>query len=192
MKLRFQHLFLNNLWKQLDRKSVWMWKTWTALAINLTEVTFVGPSTRQLRLTPLWATKRISIHLKRVRVIKGLPWRSGSWEPACQSGDTGSIPGPGRSHMLRSNPATHHSYWARALQPARQSPNPETTEPRAPGAHVLRQETPLQKEAPHRSKDQPPLATTRESPRAASKTQQSQKQNLFLKNRIQVIKYALW
>ena len=36
MKVRFQHLFLNDLWKQLDRKSVWIWKTWTVLSINLT------------------------------------------------------------------------------------------------------------------------------------------------------------
>ena len=53
---------------------------------------------------------------------------------------------------------TSHDYWAhmpQLLKPARLEP-------------VLRNEKPA-----HRNKEQPPLATTRESPRAAMKTQRS-------------------
>ena len=70
--------------------------------------------------------------------------------PPANAGDTGSIPGPGRSHMQRSN-------WARAPQilspryrarePQPLSPRATTTEARAPRAHALQQEKPLQWEA---------------------------------------------
>ena len=39
----------------------------------------------------------------------GLPWWHSGWESACRWGDAGSSPGPGRSHMPRSN-------WAREPQ----------------------------------------------------------------------------
>ena len=35
----------------------------------------------------------------------GLPWRLCGKESACNAGDTGSIPDPGRSHVPRSNQA---------------------------------------------------------------------------------------
>ena len=38
-----------------------------------------------------------------LRMGEGLPWWHGGWESAANAGDTGSSPGPGRSHMLRSN-----------------------------------------------------------------------------------------
>ena len=52
--------------------------------------------------------------------------------------DTGSIPGPGRSHMLWSNYA--HAPQLLSLCAA-------TTEARTPRAHALQQEKPLQREA---------------------------------------------
>ena len=38
--------------------------------------------------------------------------------PPANTGDTGSSPGPGRSHMPQSNKPVHHNYWACALEPA--------------------------------------------------------------------------
>ena len=59
-----------------------------------------------------------------------------------------------------------HNYWSRVpqlLKPARLNP-------------VLHNERSHRNEKPaHRSEEQPPLTTTRESPRAATKTQHSQK-----------------
>ena len=40
--------------------------------------------------------------------------------PPCNARDTGSIPGPGRFHMVQSNCAHVHSYWASALEPSSQ------------------------------------------------------------------------
>ena len=78
---------------------------------------------------------------------------------SANAGDTGLIPGPGRSHMLRSN-------WACApqlLKPARLEP-------------VLRNKRRHRHEKPvHRNEEWPPLAATRESPCTATKTQHSQK-----------------
>ena len=51
------------------------------------------------------------------------------------AGDTGSSPGPGGSHMPRSN-------WARA--PQLLSPRATTTEARAPRARAQQQEKPSQ------------------------------------------------
>ena len=75
------------------------------------------------------------------------------------AGDTGSSPGLGGSHMPRSN-------WAR---------EPQLTEP-ARLEPVLRNRRGRDSERPaHRDEEWPPLATTRESPRAETKTQHSHK-----------------
>ena len=83
-------------------------------------------------------------------VVKNLP---------ANAADTGSIPGPGGSHMPRSN-------WAREpqlLKPARLEP-------------VLRNKRSHDDEKPaYRNEEWPPLATTRESLCTATKTQHSQK-----------------
>ena len=95
-------------------------------------------------------------------VVKNLP---------ANAGDTSSIPGPGRSHMLQSNQArvpqllslhsracepqllspwatatepTSHSYWAHVLQ---LSPRAAATEAHAPRARAPQQEKSLQWEA---------------------------------------------
>ena len=71
------------------------------------------------------------------------------------AGDTGLIPGLGRSHMLRSNEACAHA----------------ATEPKYPGARALQRE-------PHAGTPQPEssplLAATRESLGTATKTHLSQ------------------
>ena len=74
----------------------------------------------------------------------------------------GSIPGLGRSHMLRDS--------ACSLCAA-------TTEACAPGAWERHQEKPLQGEARTRQRAAAPLTTTRESLRAATKTQHSHNLN---------------
>ena len=64
--------------------------------------------------------------------------------PAC-AGDTGSIPGPGRSHMWRSNWARAPqllSLRSRAREPQLLSPLTATTEAHAPRARAPQQKKP--------------------------------------------------
>ena len=87
-----------------------------------------------------------------------------------KAGDTGLSPGPGRSHMPRSNQARAPqllSLHSRAREPQLLSPSAATTEARVPRAHALQQEKPAD-----RNEEQPLLPATRESPCAATKTQQ--------------------
>ena len=67
--------------------------------------------------------------------------------PPANSGDTGSIPGPGRSHMPRSNKAHVPqllSLGSRAHEPQLLSPRATTTEVQAPRAGAPQQEKPPQ------------------------------------------------
>ena len=81
--------------------------------------------------------------------------------PPANAGDTGSSPGPGRSHMPR-------SYWARV--PQLLSPCATTTEAHAPRARAPQREATTMR-SPHTATKSSPLAATRESLRAATKTQ---------------------
>ena len=67
--------------------------------------------------------------------------------PPANAGDTGSSPGPGRSHMPRSNWAREPqplSLRSRARKPQLLSLRAATTEAREPRAHASQQEKPLQ------------------------------------------------
>ena len=67
--------------------------------------------------------------------------------PPANVGDTGSIPGPGRSHMPWSNKARVPqllSLHSRARKPQLLSPHTTTTEARVPRAHAPQQEKPQQ------------------------------------------------
>ena len=67
--------------------------------------------------------------------------------PSADAGDTGSSPGPRRSHMSRSNLASAPqllSLSSRAREPQLLSPCAVTTEARVSRAHALQQERPLQ------------------------------------------------
>ena len=99
--------------------------------------------------------------------------------PPANAGDTGSSPGPGRSHMPRSN-------WVR--EPQLLSPRATTTEAcvlRARAPHLLKpshlepvlcnKRSHHNEKPAHCNEEWPPLATTRESPHTATKTQHSQK-----------------
>ena len=71
-------------------------------------------------------------------VVRNLP---------ANAGDTGSSPGPGRSHMLQSNYACAPqllSLHSRAREPQLLSLHATTTEARAPRAHAPQQEKPPQ------------------------------------------------
>ena len=71
-------------------------------------------------------------------VVKNLP---------ANAGDTGSIPGPGRSHMPWSNEARAPqllSLCSRVHEPQLLSPCVTTTEAHAPRARALQQEKPPQ------------------------------------------------
>ena len=65
----------------------------------------------------------------------GFPGGAMVKNPPANAGDTGSSPGPGRSHMPRSN-------YARVPQLLR--PRTATTEARTPRAHALQQKKPPQ------------------------------------------------
>ena len=116
-----------------------------------------------------------SFHLQNYKIQWKIPlWHSGQ-------GDTGSIPGPGRSHMLQSNEATEDKYWACMLElPGRNyqahklkllslsAPSPEAHAPvslcpTARGARTVR--------SPYTAT---PRAKARESLCKATKTQSSQ------------------
>ena len=74
-------------------------------------------------------------------VVKNLP---------ANAGDTGSIPSPGRSHILWNNWAHAPqllSLRSRAYEPQLLSPRATTTEARGPRARAPQQEKPPQREA---------------------------------------------
>ena len=67
--------------------------------------------------------------------------------PPANARDTGLIPGPGRSHMPRTNQACAPqllSLHSRACEPQLLSPHAATTEAHVPRAHGPQQEKPLQ------------------------------------------------
>ena len=100
------------------------------------------------------------------------------------AGDTGSSPGPGRSHMSWSNcvpqlpRAALHNCWACALEPVShnywartpQLGRPVCLEPVLRNRRGHRNERPV-----HCNDEWTPLTATRESPRAATETQRSKK-----------------
>ena len=67
------------------------------------------------------------------------------------AGDTGSIPGLGRSHTPRATEPLHHNYWTCALEPgslsywalALQNWNPHTLEPMLHNERSHRNEKPM-------------------------------------------------
>ena len=70
--------------------------------------------------------------------------------PPANAEDTGSSPGPGRSHMPQSNEACAPqllSLHSRAREPQQLSPRTATSEARAPEARALQQGKPPQWEA---------------------------------------------
>ena len=80
----------------------------------------------------------------------GFPGGAAVKNPPANAGDTGSSPGPGRSHMPRSNYTRVPqllSLCSRAREPQLLSPCATTTEARVPRARAPQQEKPPQWEA---------------------------------------------
>ena len=78
----------------------------------------------------------------RIR-LPGFPGSAVVNNPPANAGDTGSSPGPGRSHMPGSNYVNASqllSLRSKARKPQLLSPCATTTEARAPRAHALQQE----------------------------------------------------
>ena len=72
--------------------------------------------------------------------------------PPANAGDMGASPGPGRSHMPRSNEARAPqllSLRSRAHEPQLLSPSATTTEAHAPRARALQQEKPPNEKPAH-------------------------------------------
>ena len=79
--------------------------------------------------------------------IGGFPGGAVVKNPPANAGDTGSSPGPGRSHMPRSNEARAPqllSLCSRACEPQLLSSHATTTEAHTPKARALLQEKPPQ------------------------------------------------
>ena len=79
--------------------------------------------------------------------MRGFPGGTVVKNPPANAGDKGSSPGPGSSHMPRSNEAHAPqllSLRSRAQKPQLLSPRAPTTEARAPRAHAPQQEKPPQ------------------------------------------------
>ena len=111
------------------------------------------------RISPRRNTSRhILIKLSKIKYKGGFPGGAVVENLPANAGDTGSSPGLGRSHMLRSS-------WAREPQllSLRIWSLCSTTRGR-------NSERPT-----HRDEEWPPLTATRESPRTETKTQHSQK-----------------
>ena len=85
--------------------------------------------------------------------------------PPCNAGDTGSIPGPGRSHMP----------WGNSACVAQLLSLPAATEARMPRACVPQQEKPLEWLACALQLETSPCFSQLERARAATKTESSQK-----------------
>ena len=49
--------------------------------------------------------------------LRGFPGGAVVKSPPADAGDTGSSPGPGRSHMRGATKPMRHNYWACALEP---------------------------------------------------------------------------
>ena len=92
---------------------------------------------------PLW-------FLSAKLLVQDFPGGAVVKNPPANAGDTGSSPGPGRSHMPRSNWVRAPqllSLRSRAREPQLPSPRATTTEACAPRARALQQVKPLQREA---------------------------------------------
>ena len=101
----------------------------------------------------------------------GFPCCAVVGSPPAKAGDAGSSPGPGGSHMPQSGKA-HASQLLRLRSGGREPLllTPTCLEPMLHNKRSHRNEKPA-----HRKEGWPPLATTRESPCAATKIPRSQK-----------------
>ena len=122
-----------------------------------------------MKLSTLLDSLSVVTHIKHKRrdfpggaVVKNLP---------ANAGDTSSSPGPGRSHVPRSNEARA----PQLLSLRSRAREPQLLKPVCLESVLRNKRSPCNEKPAHRKEELPPLATTRESPCAATKTQRSQK-----------------
>ena len=137
-----------------------------------------GKRTHTRRLNDMLLKKQwVNKEIKNPNENKRQGFPDGSVEkilPA-SAGDVGSIPGPGRSHVPRSNSPIWHNYLACALESRHHNCSACMPEP------VIHNERSHCSEKPtHRNKEYPPLTAARESLRTAMKIQHSQCINKIL------------
>ena len=109
----------------------------------------------------VWTTTQQleELNLIHTRTWMGLPWWRSGWESACKCRGHGFEPWSGKIPHA----AEHLGPWATTTEPVCLEP-------------VLRNKRGHNSERPaHCDEEWPPLAATRESPRAETKTQHSQK-----------------
>ena len=120
----------------------------------------------------LFFTTRWFIYIKNV-CIQDLPGDTVDENLPANAGDTDLIPGPRIPHATGQLKPLCHSYWTCEHESPGATTNQlraATTEARVPRACAHKRSL-CSEEPMDRNKEQPQLATTRESPRAAMKTQ---------------------
>ena len=106
-------------------------------------------------------------------------------ESAHQAGDSGAVPGPGRSHMPRGNKPVCHHYWACALEPRSQNHQGhrlQLQKPGRPGACAPQQERPWRWEAQASSLERGPRSLHPERARCSNKDPAQPKLSKFKRN----------
>ena len=89
--------------------------------------------------------------------------------PPVNAGDTGSIPGPGRSHM----PGSGWAHVPQLLSLRSRACAPQLLKPTSLEPVLCNKRSHDNERPAHRNEEWPPLAATRESPCAATQTQYS-------------------
>ena len=114
-------------------------------------------------------------HTKKRRT-QGFPGDSVVKNPPANAGDTGSIPDPGRSHMLQGNQfLALQRLCSGAREPNYGALTLRLLGPECPGACAPKQEKPPPQEACAPHLESSPRSQQAEKSRAAAKTQHSQK-----------------
>ena len=124
----------------------------------------------------VWASGWVGEPLTKVGK-RGVGFKGGGpgsppWDrnPPASAGDVGSIPGPGRPHRPQSSEAAGPQLLSLSVPP-QLSPHTAATDTRVPRRVLCGNQSHCDETVTHSNKARPPLATTGDSPRAATKTQ---------------------
>ena len=119
--------------------------------------------------------KQVNLYQGSVRVpyniSAGFPGGTVVMNLPANAGDTGSSPGPGRSHMPQSNQARE----PQLLSLRSRAREPQPLSPRAQSSCSATREATTMRSLRTATEEQPPLAAARESANTATKAQCSQK-----------------
>ena len=118
----------------------------------------------------MWIKKESGVLLKCT--LPGFPGGAVLKNLPANAGDTGLSPGPGRSHIPWSNEA----HAPQLLSLRSRAREPQLLKPMRLQSVLRNKRSHCNEKPTHHNEGQPPLVATRESPRAATKTQHSQRQ----------------